>query len=273
MKKNVVNNNNIFQKVFYCCSGFKDETQDVKFEFENSNINDNIDLNNQNKSNLINALNKYIRPDEKNKIQYSKQGILEFIKNLQNLDYSTKYESGGYKISMRDSSDLSKDCLLMRFGVKIEKNLFKSGIPNIKQLLEVIKDPDKNLRWNINNKEFIILEKINDNKNITKKILVRQMNIISEKEFYNKRIYFLIEGNAYYFTSSIPDNLYPPKDKNFRALNYFEILIIKEDYYNFCFEIFLQQDIKMSLPQTFLMLNLPEKLKDYFDKLIEYFNS
>ena len=29
----------------------------------------------------------------------------------------------------------------------------------------------------------------------------------------------------------------------------------------------------MSIPRTILMINLPEKLKEYFDKLIEYFNS
>ena len=48
------------------------------------------------------------------------------------------------------------------------------------------------------------------------------MNIIPEKELYNKRIFFLNEGNIYYFTSSIPDVIYLPKDDNFRGLNYFE---------------------------------------------------
>ena len=274
--KNSNNNKNIFHNVFYCCYGLNEKTPEIKFE-ENSNSNPNhqsiSEINQHNKQSSIYIYSKYIRQDEKNIIKYTKQGILDFINYLINLEYSTKYESDGYKISIRDSSELSKDTLLIRYSATINKNLFLKGAPNLIEILDAIKNPEKNTKWNIYNKEFIILKRINENADIVKKITVKQINIIPEKEFYNKRIYFYNEGIAYYFTSSIPDNIYPIVDENFRALNYLEAFVINEDNYSFLFDIFQQMDIKMSIPRTLLMVNLPEKLKEYFDKLIEYFNS
>lgn len=278
MKLKTTNNNkNLFHKIFYCCYGLIEKTPEIKFEFENSNSNSNHqsinEVNQHNKQSLIYIYSKYIRQDEKNKIKYTKQGILDFINYLANLEYSTKYESDGYKISIRDSSELSNDTLLIRYSATINKNLFLKEVPNIIEILDAIKNPEKNNKWNIFNKEFIILKRINDNVDIVKKITVKQINIVPEKEYYNKRIFFCNEGIAYYFTSSIPDNIYPVIDENFRALNYLETFVIKEDNYSFFFDIFQQMDIKMSIPRTILIVNLPEKLKEYFSKLIEYFNS
>ena len=275
MKLKTTNNNkNLFDNFFYCCYGLSEKTPEIKFE-ENSNSNhqSNSEINQNNKQSSIYIYSKYIRPDEKNKIKYTKQGILDFINYLTNLEYSTKYESDGYKISIRDSSELSKDTLLIKYSATINKNLFLKGTPNVIEILDAIKNPEKSSKWNIYRKEFIILKRINENADIVKKITVKQINIIPEKEYYNKRIFFYNEGTAYYFTSSIPDNIYPIIDENFRALNYFETFVIKEDNFSFLFDIFQQKDIKMSIPQTILMVNLPEKLKEYFDKLIEYFNS
>ena len=275
MKLKTTNNNkNLFDNFFYCCYGLNEKTPEIKFE-ENSNSNHQSisEINQNNKQSSIYIYSKYIRPDEKNKIKYTKQGILDFINYLTNLEYSTKYESDGYKISIRDSSELSKDTLLIRYSATINKNLFLKGTPNVIEILDAIKNPEKSTKWNIFNKEFIILKRINENADIVKKITVKQINIIPEKEYYNKRIFFYNEGIAYYFTSSIPDNIYPIIDENFRALNYLETFVIKEDNFSFLFDIFQQKDIKMSIPQAILMVNLPEKLKEYFDKLIEYFNS
>ena len=259
------NINNYFEKIFYCCSGCKEKTPEVKFDFKNMS---QISRNN---SSSYPTIKKYIRKDEKNKIKFSKNGILEFINSLKKLDFSKKYESDSYKISIRDSSILSKDSLLIRYEAIIDKTLFQLEIPKITELFDAIKNPYKNVKWNIYNKEYIVIENVEENIDIVKKISVKQMNIIPEKEFYNKRIYFLNEGIMYYFTSSIPDSIYPPKDENYRGINYFEIIVIKEDNNNFLFDIFQQIDIKMSIPNTILMMNLPEKLNDYFKKLIGFF--
>ena len=262
---NIICENNFLEKIFYCCSGLKEKTPEIQFEFYNNN--DPIN------SSIFPNINKFIRIDEADKIKYSKKGILDFIYSLQNLEFSKKYESEIYKISTRDSSILSKDSLLIRYEAKIDKKLFIKETPKLIELFDGIKNPYKNLKWNIFNKEYTIIENIDENVDIVKKISVKQMNIIPEKEFYNKRIFFLDGGNIYYFTSSIPDNIYPPKDDNYRGINYFEIFVIKEEKDCFLFDIFQQIDIKMSIPQTFLMINLPEKLSEYFEKLIEFFNS
>ena len=214
LNNNILFNYNIFKKVFYCCSGLKESSPELfLFEIEDSKNINNINKNNTDDiNNTFPMLNGYIRQDEKNKIKYSKKGILDFIQYLQNQEYSKKYESDSYKISIKDSSILSKDSLLIRYEAKIDKKLFISEVPKITEIFDAIKNPYKNLRWNIYNKEYIIIKNINENVDIAKKITVKLMNIIPEKEFYNKRIYFLNEGIIYFFCSSIPDKIYPPKD-------------------------------------------------------------
>ena len=99
-----------------------------------------------------------------------------------------------------------------------------------------------------------------------------QLTIIPERELYDKRTFFFDNGIFYYFSSSIPDQLYPPKEEPVRVTNYIGALIIKEDNENFYIDSFNQVDIKMEIPEALIVMSFPWKMKEFFDSLIELFN-
>ena len=215
---------------------------------------------------------KYIRPEEKGKIKFTKEGIIEFVYKLQLLEFINKFEQDGIKISIRDNSELNKENCIYRIEMEMKKSFFRNGIPTIKELVSAFKDPIKLKRWDDIIKEYIILEKISDKTDIVKVITNEQFNMIPEMEYIDKRICFFDEGQFYGFSSSVPDSIFPISDDIIRAEKIMRILVIKEDKNFFYFDIFSQVDIKMYIPQTNLLMNLPMKIKEYFEKLVSYFN-
>jgi hypothetical protein len=73
------------------------------------------------------------------------------------------------------------------------------------------------------------------------------LSTISEREFLDKKAYF-IEGNVfYYFCSSVPDVLDPPNQNITRIINYLGSVRVKEDNDSFYINCYNQVDIKMSI--------------------------
>lgn len=145
-------------------------------------------------------------------------------------------------------------------------------IPSIEELLKVIKEPEIRKKWDINIKEFQIVEKKNQFTDVIKFVAVKQLSIIGEREIFDKRVWFLEGGVGYIFTSSIPDDIYPEKDNPVRIKDYLGVMIIKEDEKFFYFDTFNQIDIKISIPQGVVNQSLPLKVKEFFNKFFGYFN-
>ena len=113
---------------------------------------------------------------------------------------------------------------------------------------------------------------INYNTLITRMVSTSQLTMISELEFIEKRTYFFDNGVFYYFCSSIPDEIYPSKKDIQRVLNYFGVMIIKEDVENFYIDTFNKVDIKKDIPEVLIVMSFPMKMKEFFDGLLFYFN-
>ena len=139
-------------------------------------------------------------------------------------------------------------------------------------MVDAILIPELRLKLDKNFKEFQIIKKINDNTQITRMVSTPQLTMISEREFIDKKTFFFDNGVFYYFCSSIPDNIYPPKKEPVRVLDYLGAMIIKEDIENFYIDSFNQVDIKMEVPEALIVMSFPWKMKEFFDALIELFN-
>ena len=124
-----------------------------------------------------------------------------------------------------------------------------------------------------NYKEFKILKKITQNTVITRMVSTSLLTMISEKELIEKRTYFFDNGVFYYFCSSIPDEIYPQKNKIQRAFNYYGTMVIKEDVENFYIDTFNKIDIKANIPEVLIVMSFPMKMKEFFDGLLSYFNN
>ncbi len=273
----------LFLQEFLCCSTKKEDSPQIDL----SSNNKQEEALNYNNDELINGVyslfpSKFIRPDEKDKIKFSQESIIEYINNLKQSNFVNKYEEKYIKLSLLDKNELSKDTIIIRTEIIEQKNLFKKNIPSLQTLVDAILVPKIRLKWECNYKIYEIIQKINDNTEIVRSVSTPQLTMISEREFIDKRTHFFdSEGVFYSFSSSVPDELYPPKkiktegggeEFPVRVIDYLGILIIKEDEENFYIDSINQVDIKMCIQEALLVMSFPFKMKEYFDQVIGYFN-
>ena len=277
-QNNTENQSSIIQKIFNCCFRNNYEIFDINKEEtdeEEKSIKD-ASIIHRAKKELENEFLFFpvgmIREEERNKIHFTKSGLINFIINLQNLNYENICNENNIIISKRNSSDINEKFPIIRCEITRNKSYFKK-IPKIQQIIDAVIKPELRKKWDNNLKEYKIIEKINNNSEIIKIITNRLSDNIEEKEFYDKRTEIINDGVYYLFSSSIPDN------NNFISLdydkgkNYLNIMVVMEDREKFYFDCLNQFDINVDLNDNIIGTNLPNKVKDFFGKYFEFLNT
>ena len=254
-----------------CC--FQKTHFDLEFD-EETNKSDNYPINSKmiydNELSLF--PNNMIRPEEKNILAFTKDALVEYINNLQNLVYPNIYNNKGIKISKRNYSDINGKLPLLRFEILKQKSFF-TKVPSIQKVIDVIRKPELRKKWDKNIKEYKIVEKMKKNSEIIRTVTNKQLSVISEKEFYDKRVGFFKDNIYYLFSSAIPNELYPINNNYDRGKNILSIMIIKEDNNYFYFDCFNQIDININIPIEFIESYLFKKLNSFFDKYFNFLNA
>ena len=264
----------MFHKFFCCFPKEVKDSDELEIDFcINSGEDNNLEY-----ADLINDIQSffpimYIREDEKNYFQFNQEFIMNFISELSQKDFINKYNDRSLKLSILNKRELTDNIPVIRGEMIFKKSLFKKEIPTLESLASCILVPEKRLKVDKNFQEFKILKKINNNTVITRMISTSQLTMISELEFLEKRTYFFDNGVFYYFCSSIPDDIYQKNNDIERALNYFGVMIIKEDVENFYIDTFNKVDIKMNIPEVLIIMSFPMKMKEFSDGLLHYFNN
>ena len=185
------NQNSFVRKLFDCC--LCKNNNDLE-------LNDEKDLTSRDNFLLIKAKNELesqflifpagtIREEERDKIQFTKEGLLEFISDLQNLKYEIIYCENNLKISKRNSSIITDKFPLIRCEVIKNKSFFRK-VPKIQRLLETMTKPELRKKWDNNIKEYKIIQKIGNNSEIIKTIakkLEKYKVIVDGKEIEREK--------------------------------------------------------------------------------------
>ena len=264
----------MFHKFFCCFPKEVKDSDELEIDFcINSGEHNDLEY-----ADLINDIQSffpimYIREDEKNYFQFNQEFIMNFISELSQKDFINKYNDRSLKLSILNKREVTDNIPVIRGEMIFKKSLFKKEIPTLESLASCILVPEKRLKVDKNFKEFKILKKINNNTVITRMVSTSQLTMISELEFLEKRTYFFDNGVFYYFCSSIPDDIYQKNNDVERALNYFGVMIIKEDVENFYIDTFNKVDIKMNIPEVLIIMSFPMKMKEFSDGLLHYFNN
>ena len=262
----------LVQKIFSCCL----EKYDTELELQKEDTNIEYNILGNTKFTFENELSLFptnmIRLDEKNKIKYTKDDLIEYINNLQNLVFPVVYDdNNNIKISKRNFTELSEKVPLIR--IEITKNkLYFTQIPSIPQMIRAITNPETRKKWDKNIKEYKIISKIKKESEIIKTVTNKQLSVIPEKEFYDKRVGIYRDNIYYLFSSSIPDENYPRNISYDRAKNYMCAMVVKEDEDHFYFDCFIQIDINVKMAIEFIEANLLNKVNTFFDKYFEFLN-
>ena len=114
--------------------------------------------------------------------------------------------------------------------------------------------------------------KLRNNAEIIRTVTNKQLAVIPEKEFYDKRINIIESGACYLFSTSVPDSNYLGVKNLDRGTNYLCVMIIKEDEENFYFDCFNQIDVNINIPIEFIESNLLNKVKNFFDQYFDFLN-
>ena len=254
----------IAMTLFSCCFHPKNK----EFELDTGrNIKSNSVYENDDSLFPINS----IRKEEKDQINFTRIGLIEYIQSLQELVFPVLLEEDNIKISKRNYTEINGKLPIFRIEIKKSKSFF-TKVPSIQTLLSAMTNPDLRKKWDNNVKEYKIIEKMKYNSEIIRMVFNKQLAVIPEKEFYDKRIN-IIEGGVYYlFSSSVPDINYLSVPNLDRAMNYICIMVIKEDDYNFYFDCFNQIDVNIIIPIEFIENNLMHKVRNFFDKYFEFLN-
>ena len=264
----------MFHKIFCCFPNKVKDNDELEIDFcINSGDNDTYQY-----ADIINNIQSffpimYIREDEKNYFQFNHEFIINFISELSQKDFVNKYNDRSLILSILNKRETSDNIPVIRGEIIFKKSLFKKEIPTLESLASCILIPEKRLKVDKNFREFKILKKINNNTCITRMVSTSQLTMISELEFLEKRTYFFFFFVFYYFCSSIPDDIYQKNNDMERALNYFGIMVIKEDVENFYIDTFNKVDIKMNIPEVLIIMSFPMKMKEFSDGLLHYFNN
>ena len=260
-----------FQKVFTCCL----EKYDFESELENEETDRDLSFIGKTKFEFENELSLFpttlIRPEEKNKIKFTKDDLVEYINNLQNLVYPVISDDNNIKLSKRNYTEFNEKLPLIRCEI-VKHKIFFTEVPSIQQMAKAMTDPNLRKKWDKNIKEYKILGKIKKESEIVRTVTNKQLSVIAEKEFYDKRVGIFKDNVYYLFSSSIPENIYPKSDKYDRAKNYMNVMVIKEDDDNFYIDCFNQLDVNINIPIEFIEANLLNKVSTFFDKYFEFLN-
>ena len=260
-------------KIFNCCM-----TRNT-LDFE---IRDDESITSRDNSLLIKSKNELekefslfpasiIREEEQNKIEFTKEGLLEFFSSIQNLNYQNIYEENDINISKANSSIITDKFPLIRCQISKNKSFF-TKVPSIRKVIDTFLNPEIRKKWDNNIKDYRIIEKINNNSEIVKIITNRQPPLISEKEFYNKRIEIENDGIYYLFSSSIPESTNFISLDYDKAINFLSLMIIKEEQGKFYFDFYNQDDTNDNIKDNFIESNLPNKLISFFEKYFGFLN-
>lgn len=269
MSKNSTSRSNEKSFCFFnCCCSKKNETEELILSKKKA-IKTELSISKSQLDNLFLMFPVcYIRDDEKSIINYTKNGILEFIINLQNSEFTEKLQLENLKISVSDPKFFSKNFFILHFKIEIEKNFFNSK-KTIIEVANAMTKPELRKKWDKNLKEYSIIEQINDNCEILKTVSIKQMGILEERVYFEKRARIFDKGVFYSFNSSIPENFFNLSDNTIKITSYFRILVISENKEKFIIDAYNNTNMKININDEFIEKS-GKIVKEFFDEFCNY---
>ena len=254
----------ITMRIFSCC--FKPPDKEIELNSERNIRTKSIYENDE----ALFPLNS-IRNEEKGKITFTRMGLIEYIQNMQELVFPVLFEENDFKISKRNYTEINGNLPIFRFEITKHK-IFFTNVPSIPNMLNAMMNPELRKKWDKNLKEYKIVEKMKYNAEIIRIVTNKQLAVIPEKEFYDKRINIIDGGTYYLFSTSVPEINYLSVPNLDRGINDLCVMVVKEDDENFYFDCFNQIDVNINIPIEFIESNLVNKVRNFFDRFFEFLN-
>ena len=96
---------------------------------------------------------------------------------------------------------------------------------------------------------------------------------VSERETIEKRFRFVKDNSTYVMSTSIPLDIYEPKEGVVRFIDYLNLFKVTDEGDNIVFTSLNQVDFKMPIPQMLINMTLPMTTKSWYNNIKKFANT
>ena len=268
------------------------ETIEVKISETNNNtlINESVSTNN-NEKNIYSEhglnLNENIEDDEpllkedsplicdyeKDKITFTKNGLINLYESLWKLDnYKSIWDKDNLSIEIRyEGTPMNDKFYIIKMIYKLNKSELKYN-KDTESIMDYCYDEKIRMLWDDALKLYEKYEG-NDQNFITCTWGKSPIFFVSERESIDKRFRFSRDNSTYIMSTSIPSELYPLKKDVVRFIDLINLFKITDEGEEIVFTSLNQVDFKMAIPQMLINVTLPMTSKTWYTNIKKFANS
>ena len=286
IQKNVTESNNGNKKNILISEELEEEknkkgkesliTEESEKKEDNNNIYSKLGLNLSERIDFDDQLLKTNSPlicDFEKELKFTKQSLIDLFNKFWVLDkYKKVWDKENLIIEIRtEGTTINNEFNLIKISYRQLKSEFNEN-SDIQTIVNFIYKQNIRTLWDKVLKSIEILEGDEKTNFIVSTWAKSPAFFMSERESLEKRfIYKSLEENAFYImSSSIPDDLFPPKKDIVRITNFCNYYKIVDEGDYIGFYSLNQTDFKMTIPQFLINVTLPTTTKNWQTDLEKY---
>ena len=210
---------------------------------------------------------------EKKRITFTKNGLIKLFDTLWDLDnYKNVYDKDNLFLAIRYEGTPMNDKFYLIKGIyTLPKEELKYN-KDIESLMDICYDFTLRNTWDEALKSVEKYEG-NDFAYIVCTWGKSPVFFVSERETIEKRFRFSRGNSTYIMSTSIPLDIYEPKEGVVRFVDFLNLFKISDEGENILFYSLNQVDFKMPIPQMLINMTLPSTSKTWYKNIKNFANS
>jgi hypothetical protein len=243
--------------------------ENTKYSDKGLNLNENIGDDEL----LLKEDSPLICDYEKGVITFTHNGFINLFNYLWNLDnYKTTYDKEDLTIFLRyEGTPMNSNFYLIKMIYKIKKSDLKYN-KDPDSIMDYCYDIKLRMLWDDALKLYERYEG-NDNAFIICTWGKSPAFFISERETIEKRFRFSKDNAVYIMSTSIPLEMYEPKEDVVRFVDFLNLFKVSDEGDYIYFTSLNQVDFKMPIPQIIINMTLPNTSKSWYANIKKFANS
>ena len=209
---------------------------------------------------------------EKGVITFTHNGFIYLFNSLWDLDnYKNVYDKDDLTISLRyEGTVMNSKFFLIKMIYKLKKSDLKYN-KDIESIMDYCYDINLRMLWDDALKLYERYEG-NDKAFIICTWAKSPAFFISERETIEKRFRFTKDNAVYIMSTSIPLDIYEPKENVVRFIDFLNLFKVSDEGDYIYFTSLNQVDFKMPIPQIIINMTLPSTSKSWYANIKKFTN-
>ena len=243
--------------------------ENTKYSEKGLNLNENIGDDEL----LLKEDSPLICEYEKGVITFTINGFVNLYNSLWNLEnYKNVYDKDDLTISLRyEGTPMNSNFYLIKIVYKLKKADLKYN-KDIDSIIDYCYDVKFRMLWDEALKAYELYEGT-ENAFIICTWGKSPVFFVSERETIEKRFRFKKDNAVYIMSTSIPLDIYEPKESVVRFIDFLNLFKVSDEGDYIYLSSLNQVDFKMPIPQMLINITLPSTSKSWYANIKKFANS